>query len=112
MVGGIASTILPEYIYNETGIRPHIGLLDKPGDIDPGNKDIIDELPLDYSILDEMDYVYPAHDAYFGYMTRGCIRKCAFCAVTRLEPRYREYIGIKNRLDILINTLEHKKIYC
>ena len=112
MVGGIASTILPEYIYNETGIRPHIGLLDKPGDIDPGNKDINDELPLDYSILDEMDYVYPAHDAYFGYMTRGCIRKCAFCAVTRLEPRYREYIGIKNRLDILINTLEHKKIYC
>ena len=38
--------------------------------------------------------------------------ECAFCAVTRLEPRYKEYIGIKNRLDILINTLEHKKIYC
>ena len=76
MVGGIASTILPDYVFEETGIYPHIGLLDKPGDIDPGNKDIIDELPLDYSILDEIDYVYPAHNAYFGYMTRGCIRKC------------------------------------
>lgn len=101
MVGGIASTILPDYIYSETGIRPHVGLLDKPGDIDPGNKDIIDELPLDYSILDEVDYVYPAHDAYFGYMTRGCIRKCAFCAVTRLEPRYKEYISIKKQIKYI-----------
>ncbi len=101
MVGGIASTILPDYIYSETGIRPHVGLLDKPGDIDPGNKDIIDELPLDYSILDEVDYAYPAHDAYFGYMTRGCIRKCAFCAVTRLEPRYKEYISIKKQIKYI-----------
>lgn len=98
MVGGIASTILPDYIYEETGIHPHEGLLDKPGDIDRGNKDIIDELPLDYSILDEIDYVYPAHDAYFGYMTRGCIRKCAFCAVSRLEPKYKEYISIKKQI--------------
>ena len=101
MVGGIASTILPNYIFEETGIFPHIGLLDKPGDIDEGNEDIIDELPLDYSILDEIDYVYPAHDAYFGYMTRGCIRKCTFCAVSRLEPNYKEFIGIKNQIKYI-----------
>ena len=45
LVGGIASTILPDYIRAETGIDPHIGLLDKPGDLDEGNCDIIDELP-------------------------------------------------------------------
>lgn len=98
MVGGIASTILPEQLYEDTGIRPHKGLLDKPGAIDKGNPDIIDELPLDYSILEEIDYKYPANDAYFGYMTRGCIRKCAFCAVSKLEPKYKEYISIKKQI--------------
>ena len=49
LVGGIASTILPDYIYKETGIKPHIGLLDKEGDLDEGNiLNIIDNLPLDY----------------------------------------------------------------
>lgn len=99
LVGGIASTILPDYIYAETGIKPHIGLLDKPGDLDVGNTDIIDELPLDYSILEEIDYEYPAHNAYFGYMTRGCPRNCAFCAVKTLEPQYKNYIGIKHQIE-------------
>ncbi|MDE6426686.1 MAG: hypothetical protein K2K89_11215 [Ruminococcus sp.] len=99
LVGGIASSILPEQMFKDTGIRPHQGLLDKPGDIDEGNTDIIDELPLDYSILEEIDYKYPANNAYFGYMTRGCIRKCAFCAVSRLEPNYKDYIGIKQQLE-------------
>lgn len=99
MVGGIASTILPEQIFKETGIHPHLGLLDMPGAIDEGNTDIIDELPLDYSILHEVDYVYPASDAYFGYMTRGCPRNCAFCAVKTLEPKYKEYIGIKDQIQ-------------
>ena len=99
LVGGIASTILPDYIYKETGIKPHIGLLDKQGDLDEGNTDIIDELPLDYSILEEVDYEYPAHNAYFGYMTRGCPRNCAFCAVKTLEPQYKNYIGIKHQIE-------------
>lgn len=98
LVGGIAASILPEQMKKDTEIEPHIGLLDKPGDIDKDNTDIIDELPLDYSILEEIDYQYPANNAYFGYMTRGCIRKCAFCAVSRLEPNYKEYIGIKEQL--------------
>ena len=35
LVGGIASHH-PDYIYKETGIKPHIGLLDKEGDLDEG----------------------------------------------------------------------------
>ena len=101
LVGGIASTIQPEYVYKETGIKPHVGLLDKPGVLDEGNKEIIDELPLDYSILDEIDYEYPAHDAYFGYMTRGCPRNCTFCAVNTLEPEYKNYIGIKHQISYI-----------
>lgn len=109
MVGGIAATILPQYVYNETGVHPKVGLLDHAGDIDQGNTDIIDELPLDYSILEEIDYVYPAHDAYFGYMTRGCIRHCAFCAVSRLEPNYKNYISIKNQMAFIDNRFGPQK---
>ena len=101
LVGGIASTIVPDYIYKETGIKPHIGLLDKEGDLDEDNTDIIDELPLDYSILEEIDYEYPAKNAYFGYMTRGCPRNCTFCAVKTLEPQYKNYIGIKHQIKYI-----------
>ncbi|MEG1178267.1 MAG: hypothetical protein RSE40_06505 [Hydrogenoanaerobacterium sp.] len=98
LVGGIASTILPDHIFQETGIHPHEGLLDEPGVLDAGDDKIIDELPLDYSILDEIDYEYPANNAYLGYMTRGCPRKCSFCAVSRLEPKYKNYISMKNQI--------------
>ena len=100
MVGGIMSTLLPEEVYQATGIRPFVGLLNHPGDIDEGNKTIIDELPLDYSILEEIDYKYPANDAYFAYMTRGCINNCAFCAVPTLEPTYFDYVGLKEQIKM------------
>ena len=99
LADSIAFTILPDYIRAETGIDPYIGLLDKQGDLDEGNCDIIDELPLDYSILDEIDHEYPAHNAYFRYMTRGCPRNCAFCAVKTLEPQYKNYVGMKHQIE-------------
>ena len=99
MVGGIMSSILPDEVYSATGIHPFVGLLNHPGDIDAGNTLIIDELPLDYSILEEIDYVYPANNAYFAYMTRGCINKCKFCAVPKLEPKYCDYINLKDRIN-------------
>ncbi len=99
MVGGIMSSLLPDEVYEATGIRPFVGLLNHPGDIDPGNELIIDELPLDYSILEEIDYVYPANNAYFAYMTRGCVNNCRFCAVPKLEPSYCDYINLKRRIE-------------
>lgn len=99
MVGGIMSTLLPEEVKEATGITPHIGLLDKAGIIDKGDNRIIDQLPLDYSILDEIDYIYPANDAYFAYMTRGCTNRCSFCAVPILEPKYCNYISLKEQIE-------------
>lgn len=99
MVGGIMSSLLSEEVYEATGIRPFVGLLNHPGDIDPGNTIIIDELPLDYSILEEIDYIYPANNAYFAYMTRGCVNKCRFCAVPKLEPQYCDYINLRKRIQ-------------
>lgn len=100
MVGGIMSSMLPDEVYKVTGIHPHVGLLNQPGDIDEGDPTIIDELPLDYSILEEIDYKYPANNAYFVYMTRGCINKCKFCAVPKLEPVYCDFISLKKRMDV------------
>lgn len=99
MVGGIAASILPDQMEKATGIRPWVGQLSHPGDLDPGDDLIVDELPLDYSILDEIDYKYPASNAYFAYMTRGCINHCSFCAVPKLEPEYKGFISLESRIQ-------------
>ena len=99
-VGGIAATLVPDAIHSEVGNNVKIlpGLLDKPNDFDKLDDVIIDTLPPDYSIIEEVDYKYPASNAYFGYTTRGCIRRCAFCAVHTLEPDYKNYVDIRSQL--------------
>jgi len=99
IVGGVMASLLPDEIYNETGIYPHVGALNAPSDLGKNDDVIIDELPLDYSILEEIDYTYPANNAYFAYMTRGCVNRCSFCAVPRLEPKFVNYIGLKKQLE-------------
>lgn len=98
IVGGIAASLVPDEFEKETGIRPIIGLLDKPRILDD-NDIIIDKLPLDYSILYEIDYTYPENDGYYGYMTRGCVNRCPFCAVPKLEPNYVDYIPIIKQIS-------------
>ncbi|MEP7170283.1 MAG: hypothetical protein ABI855_13005, partial [Bacteroidota bacterium] len=95
LVGGVMASLLTKEIEIETGIKPIAGLLDKPGALDntaKARKLIIDNLALDYSILDEIDYEYPTESAYFTFMTKGCTRKCAFCSVPKLEPTYKPKI--------------------
>lgn len=100
IVGGIAASILHDRVLQETGIDPICSLLNRPGMLDADSDDIIDELPLDYSILEEIDYQYPAKNAYLAYMTRGCPRKCVFCAVPRLEPVYKDYVSLKEQIRL------------
>lgn len=98
MVGGVLASIQPKEIEAATGVKPHIGIL-RPGDLDKDDKQFIDYLPLDYSILDEVDYKYAMSDAFYGYMSRGCIRHCPFCAVWTLEPDYVPYIPLMPRIS-------------
>lgn len=98
-VGGIAASAVPEELERETGIKPIVGLLDKGGELDD-NDIIIENLPLDYSILDEIDYEYPARDAFYGYSTRGCVNRCSFCVVPKLEPEYRSYIPLVEKISV------------
>lgn len=99
-VGGVLATVLADRVKRETGIAPHKGIL-SCRKLYPEDKSLgvsIDDLPLDYSILDEVDYEYPAKNAYYAYTTRGCVNKCPFCVVPRLEPEYKSSVGIKRRI--------------
>ena len=98
MVGGVLASIQPREIEEATGVKPHVGIL-RPGGIHKGDCQNIDELELDYSILDEVDYHYQMDNAYYRYTTRGCIRQCKFCAVPTLEPIYKTFIPLKLRLQ-------------
>lgn len=90
-VGGIMASLMPDKIIEATGIeRSHIltGLFTDTSVVGDNNDINIDQLPLDYDILEEVEYKYPAGDNYFAYTTRGCPNHCSFCAVPILEPNF------------------------
>lgn len=105
-VGGIAASLMHERFVAEPrwrGIRFISGLLaDSPAaslQLDEFSEEMysddrrstpIEDLIPDYGILDQLPYRYPVHDAYFAYASRGCIRKCSFCGVPKLEGDQRD----------------------
>lgn len=101
MVGGVLATLQPDKILEATGVQPKCGLLNKPGDIDADSNVIIDTLPLDYSILEEIEYRYEMSNAYYGSLTKGCGRNCAFCAVQKLEPDYVHFMPMSTRIKVV-----------
>lgn len=120
MVGGVLASIQPEELAAATGLHihkkgqaggVHVGIL-RAGNIDADDTQNIDELELDSSILDGIDYQYPMSNAYYRYTTRGCVRKCQFCAVKTLDPIYQDYIPLKTRVERVRNLYgEQKDLY-
>lgn len=124
-VGGIAASLMHEEFLKEprwTGVRFIPGLLDGPpaqalrlsiGDGDFGVDDHsgipIEERVPDYGILNDIDYAYPVRDAYFGYASRGCIRKCHFCGVPKLEGPQREMKPLQHLVQGVIDLHGEKK---
>ena len=105
-VGGISASLMYEDYVGEprwAGVRFIKGLLEGPPaaslglsqeNFDFGAEDLsgepIEERVPDYSILNQIEYKYPVRDAYFGYASRGCVRKCSFCGVPKLEGAQRD----------------------
>ena len=56
----------------------------------------IELLPLDYSI-------YPENDTSYGFISRGCIRKCSFCKVPKKEGYIRQVNTVKG-------IIRHKQV--
>lgn len=111
-VGGVAASLIPTIIAEETGLKVGkniiTGLLDQPGILD-NNDIIIDEVTPDYSILETIDHKYPLDTGYLSYMTRGCTRTCSFCAVPKLEPIYKNKISISNQLNLIKKSHGERK---
>lgn len=106
-VGGIMASLMPEKIIEATGIdRRHIltGLFTNTSVVGDDNDINVDELPLDYDILEQIDYKYPAGDNYFAYTTRGCPNHCSFCAVPILEPHFH----VTNNIVDQIKSIDEK----
>lgn len=107
-VGGIAASLMHEAFLAEAGwrgIRFIKGLLaEAPAvslQLDDFSEELysndrsgtpIEDLIPDYSIIGQIEsqYQYSVHDAYFAYASRGCVRKCHFCGVPKLEGAQRD----------------------
>src|SRR5262245_42877743 len=121
-VGGIAASLMPEAFQAESrwrGIRFIKGLLAAPPAIalqlddfaeelysDDVHSTPIEDLIPDYSILDQIkeQYRYPVYDAYFAYASRGCVRKCHFCGVPKLEGAQRD----ANSITAVVRGIEER----
>jgi len=86
-IGGVLASLLPKEIETETGIMPHIGLWDE-----------VDKLAPDYNLTNGT-YEYYTNNASLGFMTKGCVNTCGFCAVPRLEPSYVHFIPLAEQID-------------
>ena len=87
-VGGIGATLIPDYIKNRIKCTVIEGQLDQPKILGQENLKPIAEYVPDYSIIDNGSWHYKPTDAYFCRVSKGCIRKCNFCAVPILEPNF------------------------
>ena len=124
-VGGIAASLMHEEYLSEprwVGVRFIKGLLDGPpamalqlsrADCDFGAGDMagtpVEHLVPDYGILEQIEYQYPVRDAYFGYASRGCVRKCSFCGVPKLEGAQRDMPSLIELVEGIRKTHGEKK---
>lgn len=109
-IGGIAVTLMESAFKKKTGVDNILtGQLVDSKKLGYNDHVNIDVLPLDYDILDDVEYDYGVMDNFFAYTTRGCPRKCEFCAVKTLEPNFEETNNIVNQITYVRNNFGDKR---
>ena len=105
-VGGVMATLMKNEIQNEINVTIVEGLLNEQRKLGYKDDYKIDDITPDYSIIDQksnnlLKYNYPTNDSYIAYATRGCIRKCKFCAVPIVEPYFQNNISISKQVKAI-----------
>lgn len=112
LVGGILATLMPDKVEKTTGIKPIIGPY--KGDVSAILKAIsthsilsplynsvkeygIDALPPDYGIFENCNVPYKdmLDTCYIFRSTQGCNRRCDFCSVNIIHPKFIEKIALE-----------------
>jgi hypothetical protein len=109
-VGGIFASLMPEYIEEKTGIKPFMGYSKE-----------LDRIKPDFDLI-RMDNKWD--DFSIVFTSRGCVNKCKFCAVPRIEdkvwinPNWKDSIDL-NRGHLMVHDnnltampIEHFKEVC
>lgn len=87
------ASIMPQDVFEETGIYPIVGTLTTAQMIGFDDDTNIDDLAPDYDVLQGLPYAI--NDTFYGYSTRGCTNRCPWCGVPKIEPEYVPYIDVK-----------------
>ena len=98
--GGISAVLLKDEFEKATGLSNIVvGQLTNSSMVDENDNINIDALPLDYDILDDIEYEYGIENNFFAYTTRGCSRGCSFCAVQQLEPTFHDTNNVISQIS-------------
>jgi hypothetical protein len=113
-VGGVMATLMKEEIKKIIDVTVIEGLLNKKGILGYEDDHLIDDIFPDYSIIDQninkiLNYSYPTNDSYIAYATRGCIRRCEFCAVPIIEPCFQNSKSIAQQVNAIKNNHGEKR---
>lgn len=113
-IGGVMATLMKNEIQAEVNVTVIEGLLNQKGKLGYTDDDKIDNTLPDYSIIDQktnnlLGYSYPTNDSYIAYATRGCIRKCQFCAVPIIEPAFTNSLSIAKQVNAIKDKFGEKR---
>jgi len=91
-VGGGGATLLAADIEKATGVLPIEGRITSARQLDIDDDTNVDGLVPAYELVDPV--LYAVSETIYAHTTRGCVNRCRWCAVPRIEPEFVPYINI------------------
>jgi len=91
-VGGVFPTLFPNWFDKWRDIEVHQGMCHD-----------IENIPPKYGIdilYEDQTAIHDSLDTIVMYASRGCVNKCAYCAVPRLEGSMKSFKSIKDTLTL------------